>query len=62
MDTMIGVIGGDSSQIVDDFVAQASALQTLAYTRHFEADADAPVIHRGGNGPGRAGLVARKIG
>lgn len=38
---MIGVIGGDSGQIVDDFVTQASALQTLAYTREFEADADA---------------------
>ncbi|MCG6857196.1 MAG: M48 family metallopeptidase [Salaquimonas sp.] len=38
---MIGVIGGDASQIVDDFVTQASALQTLAYTRAFEAEADA---------------------
>lgn len=37
---MIGVIGGDSSQIVDDVVGQAAALQSLAYTREFEADAD----------------------
>jgi len=37
---IIGVIGGDSSQIVDDVVTQASALQTLAYTREFEEDAD----------------------
>ena len=37
---MIGVIGGDSGQLVDDVVSQASALQTFAYTRQFEADAD----------------------
>ena len=37
---MIGVIGGDSGQLVDDVVSQASALQTFAYTREFEADAD----------------------
>ena len=37
---MIGVIGGDSSQIVDDAVSQAAVLQTLAYSREFEADAD----------------------
>jgi Zn-dependent protease with chaperone function len=38
---MIGVIGGDASQIVDDVVTQAAALQSLAYTREFEAHADA---------------------
>lgn len=37
---MIGIIGGDSSQLVGDVITQASALQTLAYTREFEADAD----------------------
>lgn len=37
---MIGLIGGDSSQIVDDVVTQAAALQQLAYTREFEEDAD----------------------
>ena len=41
---MIGVIGGDSSQIVDDFVTQASALQTLSYSRGFEAEADADSV------------------
>ena len=37
---MIGIIGGDSSQIIDDVVTQAAALQQLAYTREFEEDAD----------------------
>jgi Zn-dependent protease with chaperone function len=37
---MIGLIGGDSSQIVDDVIGQAAALQTFAYTREFETDAD----------------------
>jgi Zn-dependent protease with chaperone function len=37
---MIGVIGGDASQIVDEVIGQAVALQTLAYSRGFEADAD----------------------
>jgi Zn-dependent protease with chaperone function len=37
---MIGLVGGDSSQIVDDVVTQAAALQSLAYSREFEADAD----------------------
>ncbi len=37
---MIGVIGGDSGQIVDDVIGQAAALQSLSYTREFEADAD----------------------
>ncbi len=37
---MIGVIGGDSSQIVEEAVTQASALQSVAYTREFETDAD----------------------
>lgn len=38
---MIGVVGGDASQIVDDVVTHAAAVQTLAYTREFEAEADA---------------------
>lgn len=37
---IIGLVGGDSSQIVDDVVTQAAALQSLAYSREFEADAD----------------------
>ncbi|WP_048646643.1 M48 family metallopeptidase [Nitratireductor soli] len=37
---MIGVIGGDASQLVDDVVTQAAAFQTLVYARGFEADAD----------------------
>ena len=37
---MIGLIGGDSSQIIDQVVGQAAAIQSLAYTREFEADAD----------------------
>jgi len=37
---MIAVVGGDSSQLIGDVVTQASALQSLAYTREFEADAD----------------------
>lgn len=37
---LIAVIGGDASQIVDQVVGQAAALQQLAYTREFEADAD----------------------
>lgn len=37
---MVGVIGGDSSQIIDDVVGQAAALQTLSYSRGFETDAD----------------------
>lgn len=37
---MIGVIGGDASQIVDEAIGQAVTLQTLAYSRGFEADAD----------------------
>lgn len=40
LSVLIGVIGGDASQIVDDVVGQAAALQQLAYTREFEADAD----------------------
>ncbi len=38
---MITVVVGDASQLIDNVVAQASALQTIAYTRAFEADADA---------------------
>lgn len=41
---MIGVIGGDSGQLVDDVVTQAAALQSIAYTREFEADADAYAV------------------
>lgn len=37
---MIGIIGGDSSQIIDDVVTHAAALQQLTYTREFEEDAD----------------------
>ncbi|EKF17889.1 M48 family metallopeptidase [Nitratireductor pacificus] len=37
---MVGVIGGDAGQLVDDVVAQAAAFQTLIYARGFEADAD----------------------
>ncbi len=37
---MIGLIGGDSSQLIDQVVNQAATLQSLAYTREFENDAD----------------------
>ncbi|WPZ13351.1 M48 family metallopeptidase [Nitratireductor rhodophyticola] len=37
---MVGLIGGDASQLVDDVVTQASALQTLVYSREFETHAD----------------------
>ncbi len=37
---MIGLVGGDSSQLIDQVVSQAATLQSLAYTREFERDAD----------------------
>ena len=37
---MVGMIGGDASQLVDDVIVQASALQTLVYSREFETHAD----------------------
>lgn len=37
---MIGLVGGDSGQIIDQVVSQGAALQSLAYTREFESDAD----------------------
>ncbi len=37
---MLSVIGGDTSQIVDNVVGQLTALQTLSYSRDFETDAD----------------------
>lgn len=37
---MVGLIGGDASQLVDDVIVQASALQTLVYSREFETHAD----------------------
>lgn len=37
---MIGVIGGDSGQIVEDVVANAALLDTFAYSRAFETESD----------------------
>ena len=37
---MISVIGGDSGQLVEDVVTQATALGNLAYSRKFESEAD----------------------
>ncbi len=37
---MVGVIAGDSGQLVDQVVAQASALQQMSYSREFEDRAD----------------------
>jgi Zn-dependent protease with chaperone function len=37
---MVGVVAGDSGQLVDQVVAQASALQQLSYSREFEDKAD----------------------
>jgi len=37
---MIGVIGGDSGQIVEDVVAQAALLDTFSFSRAFETEAD----------------------
>lgn len=37
---MVGLVGGDAGQLVDDVVTQASALQTLVYSREFETSAD----------------------
>ncbi len=37
---MIGVIGGDSGQIVEDVVAQAALLDTFSYSRAFETESD----------------------
>ncbi|WP_295806438.1 M48 family metallopeptidase [uncultured Nitratireductor sp.] len=37
---MVGLVGGDASQLVDDVVTQASALQALVYSREFETHAD----------------------
>lgn len=37
---MVGLVAGDSGQIVNDVVSQAAALQSLAYSRAFETEAD----------------------
>ncbi|EKF41056.1 peptidase M48 Ste24p [Nitratireductor indicus C115] len=37
---MVALVGGDASQLVDDVVTQASAVQTLVYSREFETSAD----------------------
>ncbi len=37
---MITIIGGDSSQLVEDVIAQASALENLSYSRKFETESD----------------------
>ncbi len=37
---LISLIGGDPGNIVDSVIQQASALQTLAYSRDFEQEAD----------------------
>nr|WP_158285038.1 M48 family metallopeptidase [Hoeflea marina] len=37
---MVGVIAGDSGQMVDTLLAQAASLQQLSYSREFEAAAD----------------------
>ena len=37
---MVGVIAGDSGQMVDTLLSQAAALQQLSYSREFETDAD----------------------
>jgi Zn-dependent protease with chaperone function len=41
---MIGLVAGDTGQIVNEVVSQAAALQTLAYSRAFESEADARSI------------------
>ena len=37
---MIGVIGGDSGQVVEDVVANAALLDTFSYSRAFETESD----------------------
>lgn len=37
---MIGVIAGDSGQMIDSLISQAAALQQLSYSREFETEAD----------------------
>lgn len=37
---MIAVIGGDSSQLIDEVVTQAALVQNFSYTRQFEEQAD----------------------
>ena len=37
---MIAVIGGDSSQLVEDVIAQAAVLESLSYSRKFETESD----------------------
>jgi predicted Zn-dependent protease len=37
---MIGVIGGDSGQVVEDVVANAALLDTFSYSRSFETESD----------------------
>lgn len=37
---MVGVIAGDSGQMVDTLLSQAAALQQLSYSREFETEAD----------------------
>jgi predicted Zn-dependent protease len=51
---MIGVIGGDSGQIVEDVVANAALLDTFAYSRAFETESDihsVEVMIRAGRDP-----------
>jgi len=37
---MASVVGGDSGQVVEELIGQASLLQTMSYSRGFEAEAD----------------------
>lgn len=37
---MIGIIGGDSGQVVEDVVANAALLDTFSYSRSFETESD----------------------
>ncbi len=37
---MVGLVAGDTGQIVNEVVSQAAALQSLAYSRTFEMEAD----------------------
>ena len=37
---IVTLIGGDSGQLVEDIITQATLLESLSYSRHFEAEAD----------------------
>jgi predicted Zn-dependent protease len=41
---MAAVIIGDTSQLLDNVIAQAAVLDTLSYSRQFERDADAKSV------------------